>query len=300
MLGGLAGVGLTGAGLAVAGCSADAAQPASQAAGQPVPFYGPHQGGILTDAQDRLAFAAFDVTSTDRADLVALLKTWSAAAEAMSRGVPVPGDSTGLEVPPADTGETDGLPPSRLTVTIGFGPGLFDDRFGLAARRPTALATLPALPGEILDPTHTGGDIGVQACADDPQVAFHAIRNLARLGRGTVVTRWTQLGFGRTSSTGVGQATPRNLMGFKDGTRNVRSADTALLDQHVWVGDEAGQAWLKGGSYQVIRRIRMFVETWDRDRLGDQEAVFGRFKQSGAPLTGHDEFEDPNYSAKGS
>jgi deferrochelatase/peroxidase EfeB len=289
---GLGGVALGGVGLATAGCA-----PATATTSGAVAFQGAHQAGISTDAQDRLAFAAFDVTSTERADLVALLQTWTAAAEAMTRGAPVPGDSTSPEVPPADTGEAAGLPPSSLTVTIGFGPGLFDGRFGLAPRRPAALQPLPALPREILDPTRTGGDIAIQACSDDPQVAFHAIRNLARLGRGTVVTRWTQLGFGRTSSTGSAQATPRNLMGFKDGTRNIKSDDAAALDQHVWVPDTADQAWIRGGSYLVARRIRMFIEPWDRDRLGDQNAVFGRDKATGAPLTGTNELDAPDFAA---
>ena len=263
-----------------------------------MPFHGAHQAGIETDVQDRLAFAAFDVTSTSRADLIDMLKTWTAAAEAMTRGVMVPGESNAAEVPPADTGETIGLPPSRLTVTIGFGPTLFDGRFGLAARKPAAFNALPALPGETLDAGRTGGDIGIQACANDPAVAFHAVRNLARLGKGTAVTRWTQLGFGRTASTGSDQQTERNLMGFKDGTRNIKSNDTAALDQHVWVGDEAAQPWLLGGSYLVSRRIRIFVEAWDRDRLSDQEAVFGRAKYTGAPLTGKDEFDVPDFAAK--
>ncbi len=288
---GLGGVAL-GGGLATAGCA-----PATATTSGTVAFQGAHQAGISTDAQDRLAFAAFDVTSTERADLVTLLQTWTAAAEAMTRGAPVPGDSTSPEVPPADTGEAAGLPPSSLTVTIGFGPGLFDGRFGLAPRRPAALQPLPALPREILDPTRTGGDIAIQACSNDPQVAFHAIRNLARLGRGTVVTRWTQLGFGRTSSTGSTQATPRNLMGFKDGTRNIKSDDAAALDQHVWVPDTADQAWIRGGSYLVARRIRMFIEPWDRDRLGDQNAVFGRDKATGAPLTGKNELDAPDFAA---
>jgi deferrochelatase/peroxidase EfeB len=265
-----------------------------------VPFHGVHQAGIATDVQDRLAFAAFDVTTTDRTELVDMLKTWTAAAVAMTRGVMVPGDSHADEVPPADTGETVGLPPARLTVTIGFGPGLFDQPFGLAEHRPAAFSALPALPGEILDPARTGGDIGIQACADDPVVAFHAVRNLARLGKGTVVTRWTQLGFGRTASTGADQQTARNLMGFKDGTRNIKNDDRDALDQHVWVGSEAAQPWMDGGSYLVARRIRIFVEAWDRDRLSDQQAVIGRTKYSGAPLTGKTEFDPPDFTAIGS
>ncbi|MDQ2880617.1 MAG: iron uptake transporter deferrochelatase/peroxidase subunit [Actinomycetota bacterium] len=298
LLGGVAGLGILGvSGAGLTSCAANTADTAGSAE-QVVPFHGSRQAGITTDVQDRLAFAAFDVTATRREDLVNMLKTWTAAAEAMSRGVMVPGDSHADQVPPADTGETVGLPPARLTVTIGFGPALFDGRFGLAPRRPTVFAELPPLPGEILDPACCGGDIAIQACADDPQVAFHAVRNLARLGRGAVVTRWTQLGFGRTSATGTGQQTPRNLMGFKDGTRNIRSDDSATLDKFVWVGAEAGQEWLRGGSYLVARRIRMFVETWDRDRLSDQEAVFGRAKYTGAPLTGKAEFELPDFAAR--
>jgi deferrochelatase/peroxidase EfeB len=295
LLGGVAGLGLiNAAGVGLAGCASSAAT----AENQVVAFHGAHQAGITTDIQDRLAFAAFDVTTTRREDLQRLLKTWTAAAAAMSVGAMVPGDSHADEMPPADTGEAVGLPPTHLTVTLGFGPSLFDGRFGLAPRRPAALVDLPALPGEMLDPARSGGDIGVQACANDPQVAFHAVRNLARLGRGTVVTRWTQLGFGRTSATGAEQQTPRNLMGFKDGTRNIRSDDAAALDKHVWVGAEAGQEWMRGGSYLVARRIRMFVETWDRDRLSDQEAVFGRAKYTGAPLSGKTEFDAPDFAAR--
>src|SRR2546430_3897962 len=118
-----------------------------------------------------------------------------------------------MRVPAADAGEAAGLPPSQLTITIGFGPSLFDHRFGLAARKPAALADIPPLPGDELQPGRSGGDIGVQACANDPQVAFHAIRNLNRLGFGTAMMRWSQLGFGRTSATSAAQATPRNLLG---------------------------------------------------------------------------------------
>ncbi|HEX6401943.1 MAG TPA: iron uptake transporter deferrochelatase/peroxidase subunit [Pseudonocardiaceae bacterium] len=295
LLGGVAGLGIiNAAGVGLAGCASNAATTSNQI----VAFHDAHQAGITTDIQDRLAFAAFDLTTTRREDLQRLLKTWTAAAEAMTRGAMVPGDSHADEMPPADTGEAVGLPPTHLTVTVGFGPSLFDGRFGLAPRRPAALVDLPPLPGEMLDPARSGGDIGIQACANDPQVAFHAVRNLARLGRGTVVTRWTQLGFGRTSATGAEQQTPRNLMGFKDGTRNIRSDDSTALDKHVWVGAEAGQEWIRGGSYLVARRIRMFVETWDRDRLSDQEAVFGRAKYTGAPLSGKAEFEAPDFAAR--
>jgi deferrochelatase/peroxidase EfeB len=270
-----------------------------QAAASTVPFHDDHQAGIATPSQDRLCFATFDVTSTaSRADLADLLKTWTAAAEAMTLGKPVPGDVGDLNTPPDDTGEAVGLTPGRLTITIGYGPSLFDGRFGLAGRRPSALKKLPELPGENLDPDNSDGDLCVQACADDPQVAFHAIRNLRRLGFGTVVPRWMELGFGRTSSTTPQQATPRNLMGFKDGTRNIDSTDAGLMGQHVWIGEEEPQRWARGGSYLVSRKIKMRMEQWDRDRLGDQQNVFGRYKGSGAPLTGHQEKDTPDFAAK--
>jgi deferrochelatase/peroxidase EfeB len=196
-----------------------------------------------------------------------------------------------------------GLPPARLTVTFGFGPSLFGrpgsgDRFGLAAARPRELEELPALPGDELDPARCGGDLAVQACADDPQVAFHAVRNLARIGRGAVVLRWSQLGFGRTSSTSRAQDTPRNLMGFKDGTNNLKLEDQRLLADQVWVDGAAHPSWLRGGTYMVVRRIRMLIEVWDRASLDDQQATIGRLKASGAPLGAGDEFDAVDLDAR--
>jgi deferrochelatase/peroxidase EfeB len=140
----------------------------------------------------------------------------------------------------------------------------------------------------------------VQACADDPQVAVHAVRNLARIGFGTVRVRWSQLGFGRTSSTTRAQQTPRNLFGFKDGTANLRAEDGDLLRGHVWAGpgERPGEAWMEGGTYLVARRIRMHIEVWDRTSLGEQEAVIGRSKRDGAPLSGGGEFTEPDFGAR--
>jgi deferrochelatase/peroxidase EfeB len=128
-------------------------------------------------------------------------------------------------------------------------------------------------------------------------VAFHVIRNLARIGRGAVVMRWSQLGFGNATGNAAGQQTPRNLMGFKDGTRNISGDNDQLMNQDVWVGDETDQAWMRGGSYLVARRIRMRIESWDRDFLDDQQNVFGRNKYSGAPLTGTHELDQPDFTA---
>ncbi|RZS90892.1 deferrochelatase/peroxidase EfeB [Motilibacter rhizosphaerae] len=254
-----------------------------------VPFYGEHQAGVVTPTQGRLAFAAFDVVTEDVQQLAAMLGRWSAAAALMTAGQSVGPVETAPQAPPVDTGEAVGLAPGRLTVTVGFGPSLFDDRFGLADRRPAALAPLPALPGDALEEARSGGDLCVQACSDDPQVAFHVIRNFARIGRGTVVLRWSQLGFGSTASTSTAQETPRNLFGFKDGTNNLKLEDRAAIDDAVWVGEESDQAWMRGGTYAVTRRIRMHIESWDADFLADQESVIGRHKLSGAPLGGSKE-----------
>ncbi|TKV59206.1 deferrochelatase/peroxidase EfeB [Nakamurella flava] len=270
-----------------------------------VDFYGGHQAGVTTAAQERLMFAALDVTTTDVTELQRLLGRWAAMAARMTRGEPVSSSPTKPEQPPFDTGEAMDLGPHSLTITVGFGPSLFDDRFGLADRRPAALAPFGTVPGDaVMRPELSDGDLCIQACADDPQVVFHAIRNLVRAARGTATLRWSQLGFGRASATGAGQSTPRNLFGFKDGTRNIHADDQAALDRWVWVDaqDSAGPAtdWMTGGSYLVARKIRMEIESWDTDELSDQEKIFGRVKATGAPLTGGDEFTAVDYEATGS
>ncbi|WP_407553441.1 iron uptake transporter deferrochelatase/peroxidase subunit [Streptomyces sp. Pv4-95] len=293
---------VTAGGTAAALRTGSDAQPAGAdaTAGAAVPFHGAHQAGIATAVQDRLHFAAFDVTTDDRAELIALLKEWTRAAARMTAGDAVGGGAVGglAEAPPDDTGEALGLPPSRLTLTFGIGPSLFEkdgkERFGLAARRPEALIELPKFPGDNLDRTRSGGDLCVQACADDPQVAVHAIRNLARIGFGKVAVRWSQLGFGKTSSTTPDAHTPRNMFGFKDGTRNIAGTDDAALAEHVWVGEKPDAGWMAGGSYLVARRIRMRIETWDRTPLKEQEEIFGRDKGEGAAVGRKHERDEPH------
>jgi deferrochelatase/peroxidase EfeB len=288
-----AGIGAAGIGLGAGGylVGQESAEASTGGTGS-VPFHGEHQAGIATPAQDRLHFAAFDLLTEDRAELRELLREWSRAAAEMTAGEMIGTVNDEELAPPDDTGETVGLLPSSLTVTFGFGPGLFEKRgLGLAAKRPAALKPLPPLPGDELDALESGGDLCVQACSDDPQVAFHAIRNLARIGRGTVAMRWSQLGFGRTATTSRSQDTPRNLMGMKDGTANIRAEDGEAMRRFVWLGGGDGPAWLRGGSYMVTRRIRMLLEVWDRASLEDQELTIGRRKYSGAPLGGSDEFE---------
>ncbi|MTD16194.1 deferrochelatase/peroxidase EfeB [Nakamurella sp. YIM 132087] len=265
-----------------------------------VDFYGERQAGITTPQQERLMFASLDVTTTDADELQRLLGRWAAMAARFTQGKPV-SDSPGKPLaPPFDTGEAEDLGAYSLTVTVGFGASLFDDRFGLAGKLPAALKPLGTVPGDTtMRENFTGGDLCIQACADDPQVVFHAVRNMVRAARGTATLRWSQLGFGRASATGAGQTTPRNLMGFKDGTNNIHADDTAAVQEFVWVGDETDQQWMNGGSYLVARKIRMEIESWDTDDLEDQEKIFGREKSSGAPLTGGEEFTAIDFNRTG-
>jgi deferrochelatase/peroxidase EfeB len=310
---GVAGAGLVGlaagaaGGLALGSQESAPAQPLT-AGTRTYPFYGEHQAGILTPVQDRLHFAAFDVTTDSRTELVQLLKDWTVAAARMTQGLGAGelGSTAGpYGAPPDDTGEAIGLPAAGLTITFGFGPTLFrrtgQDRFGLGNSRPAALQRLPHFPADKLDPLKSDGDLCVQACADDPQVAVHAVRNLARIAFGRAAIRWSQLGFGRTSSTSTSQDTARNLMGFKDGTMNLKAEDPAAIDEHAWVPrtvDGKGK-WLAGGSYLVVRRINMTIEIWDRQPLSEQERVIGRTKAEGAPMSGGAEFSQPDFAIKG-
>ncbi|MFJ8633692.1 iron uptake transporter deferrochelatase/peroxidase subunit [Streptomyces sp. NPDC093568] len=301
-------IGWGGAGLALGAVAAggavamartgDDVAPAAAHTGAAIDFHGARQAGIATPVQDRLHFAAFDVKTDDRAEFVRMLKDWTEAARRMTAGKAVGEGAYGglAEAPPDDTGEALGLKPSRLTLTIGFGPSLFEkygEAFGIADARPEALTELPKFAGDNLDANRSGGDLCVQACADDPQVAVHAIRNLARIGFGKVVIKWSQLGFGKTSSTTPEEQTPRNLMGFKDGTRNIAGTETDRLKKFVWVDEKDGPEWMAGGSYLVARRIRMHIETWDRTSLQEQEDIFGRDKGEGAPVGKSKERDKP-------
>ena len=255
-----------------------------------VPFHGPHQAGVATPAQDYLCFGAFDLTTGEVNELGSMLQQWTAAAVALTAGRPYQPNAQQQDEPPQDTGEALEAGPARLTLTFGFGPGVFALP-GLPSRRPAELKPLPPFQGEAVEPQISGGDLCVQACADDPQVAFHAIHMLSRIASGAAALRYSQLGFGRTSSTSSAQRTPRNLMGFKDGTANIRSEDADAMNRFVWVGSNDQPAWMTGGSYLIVRRIRMLLDVWDETTVEDQERVFGRDKLSGAPLGEKTEYD---------
>jgi deferrochelatase/peroxidase EfeB len=275
--------------------------PGAESSEGAVSFYGAHQAGIATPAQDYLSFAAFDLTSNAVEDLRSLLQQWTAAAASLTTGRPYQPVTQEPSQPPDDTGEAIGLNVAQLTITIGFGPGMFgspsEDRLDLAHLKPPMLHPLPAFQGDSLEPNSSGGDLCVQACANDPQVAFHAVHVFSRIASGTASLRWAQLGFGRTSSTSRAQTTPRNLMGFKDGTDNIRAEDNAEMDDYVWVQPNDRPVWMTGGTYLIARRIKILFDVWDTTSLEGQQRTIGRDKLTGAPLGSKSEYDPVQLSA---
>lgn len=267
-----------------------------------VAINGQRQAGIATPPPEFLTFAAFDLTSGSIDDLRGLLQEWTIAAGALTKGRLYQAENNAPSLTGPDPGEAVGLGPASLTITVGFGPSLFgvggSDRFDLRSRRPSVLTQLPVFQGESIDPVRSDGDLCVQACADHPQVAFHAIHVLTLIAGGVATLRWSQDGFGRTSSTSRSQPTPRNLIGFKDGTNNIRIDDAEAMDDYVWVQPGDGPSWMVGGCYLVARRIKILFDVWDATGLEGQEEVIGRQKQSGAPLGGENEHDPVELEAR--
>jgi deferrochelatase/peroxidase EfeB len=309
----LAGAGVAGAGLvATGGGFAGHALADTSTQNATEPFYGAHQSGVLTDTQRQAVLASFDLTTSSKSDLVALLKDWTRLGAALTAGqsvtVPIydPPGASGADAYADATGgsttddslEAYQLGANRLTLTIGIGRSLFvtadgTDRFGISGQLPPALVELPHFSGDELTAADSDGDLFLQACADDPQVAFHAVRSIARIAPDVATLRWTQVGFSPDNTGG----TPRNLMGFKDGTMNSNVHPPADVDATVWAAAD-GPAWMRGGSYLVYRRIRIELEHWDRLAPNLQEQVIGRQKLNGAPLGASGEFSALDLDAK--
>ena len=262
------------AGLVVAGCGreprpagvAAAAPPHRTPTPTPAPR-GPYQPGILEPAQAQLQFAAFDVDRDDPADLRELLVRWTATAGAAMAATP------------------------GLTITFGFGASLFR-RFGLQDARPDALAPLPAFRSDDLEAGRSGGDLCAQICADDAPAAWNALHALGRDAAGIARPRWIQSGFGRPPGS---TETPRNTLGFKDGSRNLDVHDPAMLAEHVW--SAGNPEWMRDGTYLVARRIRTLLDVWDATTVAHQEASIGRHRDTGAPLGKRGEHDDPDFNA---
>lgn len=285
---GVAAAGGLGAGLASAhGATAAVAPHAST-----LPFHGEHQQGILTPAQRSAAFVALDATAASRAELADLLRTITERARFLTTGGTPP--DPGLTAPPRDSGVLGPtVVPDGLTVTLSVGASLFDDRYGLASAKPAKLRTMDEFPDDTLRRDVCDGDLLLQVCADDRDAVTHAVREIARATRGGMGVRWRQDGF---VSPPRPSGTPRNLMGFKDGTSNPDTGDAVLMKQLVWAAGGSGEpTWVTGGSYHVVRVIRMLVEFWDRVNLHEQENMIGRRRDTGAPLTASAEHDDPHF-----
>ncbi|MET3575021.1 iron uptake transporter deferrochelatase/peroxidase subunit [Bhargavaea ullalensis] len=261
-----------------------------------IDFYGKHQPGIATPPPSHVYFASLSVLIHSESELRDLFKDWTPIADRLMNGEMLEGP-VGNARPPADTGESSGLDASNLTLTFGAGPSLFE-KLGIKHKKPDELADLPHFPGDQIDPAYSGGDLCIQACADDPQVAFHAVRNLVRAASGKVRLKWTQAGFLPARKSGKPGETPRNLFAFKDGSVNTDPSNDKEMNKVVWVrpGDSAG--WLTNGTFLAVRRIQMHLETWDRTALKDQEKTFGRHRDSGAPLGKKKEFDSVDLEEK--
>ena len=258
------------------------------------PFHGQHQSGVLTPGPSgKQAFtcvAAYDSMAADKTALADLLRTVTERARFLTAGGIPP--NLGVSQPPSDSDVLGPVVPADgLTVTLSAGSALFDERYGLAARKPLRLKPMTAFPNDAPEAAWLHGDLLVQLSANHPDTIHHAIRDIAKHTRGGMQPRWKIEGYGsppRPSGTG------RNLLGFKDGTANPAGSEASAL---VWVDDPAEPAWAQGGSYLVVRLIRMLVEFWDRVSINEQEGMFGRRRDTGAPLDGTSEFDTPNYKA---
>ena len=290
---GSAGTALAG-GVLIGGARADGSTAQAPAAPGSYPFHGTHQAGVLTPGpaakQSFACFAAFDSTAGSKAELAGLMQVLTQRARFLTSGGTPP--DLGIGEPPSDSDVLGpSVPADGLTVTTSVGSSLFDERFGLGHLKPRGLTPMRAFPNDAPDPAWLHGDLLLQLCANHPDTIHHAIRDITRRTRGAMQLRWKMTGY---NSPPRPSGTSRNLLGFRDGTANPVGP---LASSLVWVDDPREPKWAQGGSYQVVRLIRMLVEFWDRVSINEQEGMFGRRRDTGAPLDGNAESDIPDYRA---
>lgn len=257
--------------------------PVATVGGLVEPFHGARQAGVATEPQAHASFVALTVRAgVDRAALGRMLRLLTDDAARLTQGRPAL----------ADTEAELGLLPARLTVTFGFGPGLYRAA-AVDDRRPASVTELPSFRIDRLQPAWSGGDLLLQICADDAISVAHAQRVLIKDSRPFATVRWVQQGFRRSPGVEPGGHTQRNLFGQLDGTANPRPGTP--MDTALWVPD--GPAWLRDSTTVVLRRISMNMETWDLLGRTDRELAVGRRLDTGAPLTGTAEHDEPDFAA---
>jgi deferrochelatase/peroxidase EfeB len=258
----------------------------------PVPFHGQHQAGIAPAPQNQTAVISFNATAEGPGELSDLFQALTSRARFLTAGGTPP--PVGIAAPPSDSGTLGPtVVPDGLTVTVGVGSTLFDDRYGLASQLPARLYPMQPFPNDDLDQAQCGGDIIVQLSAGSTDTVLHAVRDIARNTRGGMQANWRIDGF--TSPARPAGTVPRNTFGFMDGISNPSPDEFSRL---VWIqpGSKGEPAWTAGGSYFVVRLIRMLIEFWDRVDIGEQEDMIGRRRATGYPLDATSIFATPQYA----
>ena len=261
-----------------------------------VPFHGEHQAGILPDPRAATTMVSFDATVSNRAELVELFQTVTDRARFLTAGGTPP--PVGIGGPPSDSGVLGPtVVPDGLMITFGVGSTLFDDRYGLASALPPHLTPMKPFPNDDLDPAQTGGDLIMQLSAGHEDVVLHALRDITKNTRGAMQPNWRIEGF--TSPARPAGTVPRNMFGFMDGISNPSVTSATQMNDLVWVqpGAPGEPAWTVGGSYLVVRLIRMLTEFWDRVDVFEQEQMIGRYRDTGYPLDANGIYATPDYAA---